>query len=363
VSRAATSLGIVLLFGCGDPLVAELRPVLGRPGALRVEGRLLESDDAAHAGTEPVAAIGDDGPEGVAYALSVARRCTRRGETGDDGELGEDFPESCHAPAGRRRTELTVDGAIVGVGSVTLLPAERVALVVTSDVDMTYLETRFKTASEIGALLRTPASRHRALPGMPALYRRLRQRADGLRFISGSPTFFRRHLQARLRLDDIPADEVTLKDMGSIVAGAWKKPESVEAALREQVGYKLAALLEGRLRLPRVTREILLGDDTEMDAYAYSLYRDVLSGALSAGRLASTLVQLGVDEGRRAEIAGLVPRVRSWAAPPSGVVLIGIRETDRPNPRHPARRVAGPGMVFHRDSAGLAAALAAAHAL
>lgn len=368
MGRAATSLGIVLLVGCGDPLVAELRPVLGRPGALRVEGRLLDYDDDDDEAkdddaTEPLAAIGDDGPEGVEYALAIARKCTRRGRTGDDGALAEEFPASCLAPAGRRRTELSVDGEIVGVGTATLLPADRPALVVTSDVDMTYLETRFKTPSEIAALLRTPAVRHLALPGMPALYRRLRARADGLRFISGSPTFFRRHLQARLRLDRIPADEVTLKDMGAIVGRRWKDPAAIEAALREQVGYKVAALLEGRLRLPQVTREILLGDDTEMDAYAYHLYRDALSGALSAERLGGSLRQLGVSTELRREIVALLARVLAWARPPSGVVLIGIRETDRPNTRHPARRVADPGMVFHRDSAALAAALSAVHAL
>ena len=121
LGRAATSLGIVLLVGCGDPLVAELRPVLGRPGALRVEGRLLDYDDDDEAkdddATEPLAAIGDDGPEGVEYALAIARKCTRRGRTGDDGALAEEFPASCLAPAGRRRTELLVDGVLVGVGT------------------------------------------------------------------------------------------------------------------------------------------------------------------------------------------------------------------------------------------------------
>lgn len=365
--RGATLLGLLALLGCDEPLVAELRPSIGRPGAARIEGRLLEVDEDEQEGeddpTVPLEAIGADGPKAVPYTLVVAGRCKRRGLTRAEGELAESLPEQCHAPAGRRRTALKVLGRVAGVGTVTILPATRPALVVTSDVDMTYLETRFGSAAEIAALLRTPATRHAPLPGMAALYRRLRERADALRFISGSPTFFRRHLQARLRLDRITADEVTLKELDAIVGARWTRPGTLEAALREQVGYKLAELLEGRLRLPPVTREVLLGDDTEMDAYAYTLYRDAVAGALSADRLAATLVQLGVDDDRRAQIASLLPEVRAHTRPGSGVLLIGIRETDRPNRAHPARRVAGPGIVFHRDSTALAAALAAVHAL
>lgn len=362
----ATLLGFAALAACDAPLVAELRPCLGRPGAMHLTGRLLEVDDDDEdrdRATEPLHAIGDEGPADVPYELVVAGSCKRRGLTLTDGEILEELPERCRATAGRRRAELRLLGRTVGVTTATILPADRVALVVTSDVDMTYLETRFHSAGEIASLLRTPARRHRALSGMPALYRRLRARADGLRFISGSPTFFRRHLLARLALDRIPADEVTLKEMGVIVASKWKTPQAIEGALREQVGYKVAALLEGRLRLPAVTREVLLGDDTEMDAYAYRLYRDALSGALSSTRLLTSLEQLGVGEDRRTEIAERLPQVLAWVRPPSGVLLIGIRETDRPNRKHPARRVADAGFVFHRDTANLAAALAAVHAL
>jgi hypothetical protein len=359
---------IVLCAGCGDPMVAEVFSVMGRPGAMRLDGQLFEyeeGDDEARDddATEPLSAIGDDGPEGVAYDLSIAGRCESRGVTKDGGAFTEALPEACDAPAGRRRTELRVDGRVIGTGTATVLPIDRPAFVVTSDVDMTYLETRFKSAPEIAALLSTPAKRHAPLAGMPELYRRLRKRADALRFISGSPTFFRRHLQARLKIDRILADEVTLKDMGAIVGANWKAPRAIEDALREQVGYKLSALLEGRLRLPPVTREVLLGDDTEMDAYAYRLYRDALTGALSAERLASSLRQLGVGDVRVGAIVDLLPRVRAWVRAPSGVILIGIRETDRPNTHHPARRVADRGMVFHRDSASLGAALAAVQAL
>jgi hypothetical protein len=64
-----------------------------------------------------------------------------------------------------------------------------------------------------------------------------------------------------------------------------------------------------------------------------------------------------VDRERRSRIAELLPRVRAWVRPPSQVVLIGIRRTDRPNRVHPAPRVADPRFVFHRDTEALEAAL------
>ena len=351
--------------GCEDPLDGVIHDSIGRPGAAVVEGRILEADDDDDDDdpSVPLDALGDDGSDGVPYTIVVAGRCKRRGVSGPDGLLRAKLTDRCQAPAGRRRVELRALGKRIGSGHVTILPPNRPALVVTSDVDMTYLQTRFHSATEIAALLRAPASRHPALPGMPGLYRRLRAHADALRFVSGSPTFFRRHLEARLKIDGITVDELTLKPIGEIVGARWMKPQTVDKALREQVGYKLAALLEARLRLPRVAREILLGDDTEMDAYAYRLYRDTLAGALAPDRLIARLAELEVDAARRNEIAGLLPRVRAWARPPGGVLLIGIRETDRPNRHHPARAMQDEGVVFHRDTPTLQAALAARHLL
>ena len=226
------------------------------------------------------------------------------------------------------------------------------------DLDKTYLQTDFDRLRDLLRSAIERAEAKQSVPGAAALLRELR-RGEGCRvcFISGSPRQMRRVLTEKLRLDGVQFDEFILKpNLSNLFRGRFR-------ALREQVGYKLAELLEGRLRLPPVTREVLLGDDTEMDAYAYTLYRDAVRGALSADRLATTLVQLGVDDDRRAQIASLLPEVRALVRPGSGVLLIGIRETDRPNHTHPARRVAGPGIVFHRDSAALAAALAAVHAL
>ena len=53
-------------------------------------------------------------------------------------------------------------------------------------------------------------------------------------------------------------------------------------AMREQVGYKLPALLAAAPALAAATRETCFGDDAEADAFIYSLYGDVLAGRVGA---------------------------------------------------------------------------------
>ena len=64
--------------------------------------------------------------------------------------------------------------------------------------------------------------------------------------------------------------------------------------MREQVGYKLGELLQGRIEGPRA-REVLFGDDWESDPVIYSLYADVLAGRMGGDRLAGLLDRLGVE--------------------------------------------------------------------
>ncbi|MBI2894675.1 MAG: hypothetical protein HYY06_14065 [Deltaproteobacteria bacterium] len=347
-----------LVIGCGEARVAEVYPSIGRIDAARVEGRILEVEDDDDDRTEPIRALDDDGAEGVRVQVLVGGKRAGTAESNGDGGFAVSLDRDSRQRPGTRRVVVRAAEGLLGVGRVTLLPTDRAPLVVTSDVDMTYLETRFARIVEIQRLLVMPARDHRPLEGMPGLFRRLRRRADALRFVSGSPGFFRRHLAARLEIDGIAYDELTLKPFGEIAARRWTQPATIEAALREQVGYKVLALLDGRLRLPRVCREVLLGDDTEMDAYAYGIYRDVLRpGGWSDSRLLQALADMGVDRSSRPPILEAAGRARSWARG-GGVVLIGIRETDRPNRDHPAHRVAGPGVVFHRATGDLGRALA-----
>ncbi len=163
------------------------------------------------------------------------------------------------------------------------------------DLDKTYLNTDFHS---LRGLVRIPfesAADKVAAPGVAALIRGLRASAQrkGLAvrvlFVSGSPPQIGRAILEKLSMDGIEHDGITFKDQWSrIRRGKFRD-------LREQIGYKLTELLLDRRREPPGTAEYLFGDDWESDPLIYSLYADVISGAIDREELARILLALHVD--------------------------------------------------------------------
>lgn len=163
------------------------------------------------------------------------------------------------------------------------------------DLDKTYLNTNFDS---LRGLVRIPfesAADKVAAPGVAALIRGLRGSAERrgvevrIRFVSGSPPQIGKAIFEKLQLDGIEHDGITFKDQWSrIRRGKFRD-------LREQVGYKLTELLRDRQREPAGTAEYLFGDDWESDPLIYSLYADVISGAVDRDELRRILVALNVD--------------------------------------------------------------------
>jgi hypothetical protein len=178
------------------------------------------------------------------------------------------------------------------------LPAEYDGRVFVWDIDKTYLSTSF---SSLGGLLRIPlefAVDKIAIPGMPEVIRGLR-RGPGdeyqgfpLYFVSASPPELRRVLEHKMLMDGVEYDGITSKDWLRCIA------QGRPGRLREQVGYKLCALLAGRLARP-MSREYLFGDDVEMDAAAFHLYSQLVNGHLSPGDAASEMRALKVKRDDR----------------------------------------------------------------
>jgi hypothetical protein len=94
--------------------------------------------------------------------------------------------------------------------------------------------------------------------------------------------------------------------------------------VRDQLGYKLSALLLARARLaetgepPSTCTETLFGDDAEADAYVYSLYADFLAGrvgeevllrVLKRGRVYEDVVADAMQTARAVERADVVERI------------------------------------------------------
>lgn len=175
------------------------------------------------------------------------------------------------------------------------------------DVDKTYLSTRFSSAK---GLLRIPIEfgiDKVAIPGMPAVLRGLRH-GEGdsyaghpLYFVSASPPQLRRVLERKMLLDGVEHDGLIFKDwMGSLKA---LRP----GRLREQLGFKVCALLTGRVQRPGAT-EYLFGDDVECDAEAFGVYARLL-GEEAGGLVDDLLAAKGVAADDRRCIAALLQQL------------------------------------------------------
>lgn len=188
------------------------------------------------------------------------------------------------------------------------LPADYRGPVFVWDVDKTYLSTAF---SSLRGLARIPvefAVDKLAIPGMPEILRALRRGAGPgyaclpLYFISASPPQMRSVIEHKMLLDGVEPDGITCKDwLGAL---ARFKP----GRLREQVGFKLCALLEGRLRRP-LADEYLFGDDAEKDPVAFHLYARIVAGSISPGEAQERVAAEGVDREARQFVFDLVGRL------------------------------------------------------
>jgi hypothetical protein len=166
------------------------------------------------------------------------------------------------------------------------------------DLDKTYLRTEFDTLRDLLSRAFEGAKDKHTVPGAAALLREIRAtQPAGLYILSGSPEQMRRVLEAKLRLDGVTWDGLTLKpSLKRLLRGHF-------SFLHDQVGFKLNALLSSREALASHTDEILFGDDAETDAFVYSLYADLCAGRVGSDVLSLVLERAGV---RTDEIPDLV---------------------------------------------------------
>lgn len=155
-------------------------------------------------------------------------------------------------------------------------PVDRHRLVYRWDLDKTYLRTEFDTVRDWVRTAFETARDKQTVPGAGALLREIRG-ADpfGVYIVSGSPEQLRRVLEEKLRLDGVRWDGLVLKpQLTNILRGRFR-------FIKEQVAYKLGAMLEVRATLPVDTEEIMFGDDAEADALIYCLYADLCAGRVA----------------------------------------------------------------------------------
>lgn len=220
------------------------------------------------------------------------------------------------------------------------------------DIDKTYLATRFSQPKYMARIPIEFAIDKQAIPGMPEVIRGIRRGATPvfacapLYFVSASPPQLRAVIARKMLIDGVEYDGITFKD--------WVKTlrQRRPGRLREQVGFKICALLEGRRRRPMAC-EYLFGDDYEKDAVAYSLYAQIVDNELTGDALERELEREGVPaDDRRCvrELRGSLPAKLG----PVGRIFIHLEK--RTDPEDYSRF--GPRLSATRNAYQLALALA-----
>lgn len=188
------------------------------------------------------------------------------------------------------------------------------------DIDKTYLDTRF---SQLKSLARIPFELgvdKKPVPGAVPLLHALREGADGrshvpLHFVSASPHQISRAIERRMLLDGVEWDSVSYKDPVRLLF----RGETHQ--LKEQIAFKLGAMLLLAKDAGPGARFHLFGDDVEGDPLVSCLFADVLAGRLRNEALVSALLDAGCHEVYARRLAVLANDV----APREGVAGAWIR--------------------------------------
>ena len=152
-------------------------------------------------------------------------------------------------------------------------PPKRGGHITRWDLDKTYLRTEFDTVRDLVRTAFERADEKRTNPGAATLLRELARAGVSVHILSGSPEQMRRRLEDKLRLDGIVWDSFILKpNLQNMLRLRFR-------AVKDQLGYKLPALLRARTAAgDSDVHETLFGDDAEADAFVYSLYADIMAG-------------------------------------------------------------------------------------
>src|SRR5690606_14565122 len=164
-------------------------------------------------------------------------------------------------------------------------------------------------------------------------------------FVSASPSQLRPVIERKMALDGIGFDGTTFKDWAGVLRRGRVR------RFREQLGFKMTALMAGRASLPEGAEEVLLGDDLETDPVTYALYADSLAGRIPTSDLPRILRLNGVLPSD----ANAIARARRDLLPGRGVLRAFIRRERHTDPD--AFLEFAPGVVGCLGAFQMAAAL------
>jgi hypothetical protein len=165
------------------------------------------------------------------------------------------------------------------------------------DLDKTYLDSTIDSLSGLLTTILERALNKKNVPGTNMLLQGLstyRKSTKGsmyfpIYFITASPPQMEERISEKFALDNIRPFGCFYKDnLANLRPGRLSR-------LTKQVGYKLQALMQLRLRLSENVRQIFWGDDSETDAIIYNLYSDICARRLGPSEIRTILEKFYVS--------------------------------------------------------------------
>lgn len=181
------------------------------------------------------------------------------------------------------------------------------------DLDKTYLDTQWQSLKDIFRASFADTFHRNNVPGTATLVSALKQswqQKNGkapfpIFFITASPPQMEKKIREKLMSDDILPLGIFFKDnLKNLWPGRFWK-------LRQQVGYKVTALMYLRTLLKPALTQVLWGDDSETDAIIYSLYSDICSRRLKDAECEKVLRGFNVNGEQISRIMAMQAQVEA----------------------------------------------------
>ncbi|MFN3604605.1 MAG: phosphatase domain-containing protein [Leptonema sp. (in: bacteria)] len=206
----------------------------------------------------------------------------------------------------------------IGFGRLSILPENYEGFIIISDIDKTFLNTKFEDQQGLLETLLERIENKKPVIGMDELFRQLKKLDYPLLFISASPTFFHRVLEGVFKRFQIPIEGLFLKKLSEPVANLSSKifyilnnlnyyinqgfDEMFHRSIKflnttlqsfvDQTAYKLKVLLKIRKMQPSFSKIILIGDNTESDFLIFVLYQMLLTETIPKEEITDFLYNL-----------------------------------------------------------------------
>ncbi len=206
----------------------------------------------------------------------------------------------------------------LGFGRLRILPENYEGFIIISDIDKTFLNTKFEDRQGLLETLLERIENKKPITGMDSFFRVIKRYDYPLIFISASPSFFHRVLEGVFKRYNIPIEGLYLKKINNPVSNISNKivqvvfnfneylNQSINEMLNrsikflnatmqsmvDQTAYKLIVLLKLRKMQPTFSKEIFIGDNTESDFLIITLYQILLQGLISEDEIPNFLYNL-----------------------------------------------------------------------